>query len=45
MIVNPRIVGAAGVLAGVGLAVEGVLFMTSGWPRRHSATHSLPWRS
>ena len=31
MKLNPRIVGAAGILAGVGLAVEGVLFMTSGW--------------
>jgi hypothetical protein len=31
MNLNPRIVGAAGILAGVGLAVEGVLFMTSGW--------------
>lgn len=31
MTLNPRIVGAAGILAGVGLAVEGALFMTSGW--------------
>ncbi len=28
---HPKVVGISGILAGVGLAVEGALFMTSGW--------------
>ena len=28
---RPKVVGAAGILAGIGLAVEGTLFMTRGW--------------